>query len=147
RPIDELRAIEVPLNVIDGDDDDEGHENYYRFNESMLDAAVEYPEAVAYLLELGADPNKTNTFFKTPLMYAAQRNAAASAKLLLDAGGDPNAVTVWPEGCHALTRASMTALHYAVRYASSAFVDLLLERGAVTYIKTTRHFYDGYPES
>ncbi|HWK50560.1 MAG TPA: ankyrin repeat domain-containing protein, partial [Steroidobacter sp.] len=47
--------------------------------DSVLNAAVGYPEALQYLLSKGLDPNVTNAFGKTPLMYATQFNQLESA--------------------------------------------------------------------
>lgn len=44
---------------------------------------------IAFLLELGADPNARNSIGKTPLMYAAERDIYINP--LIEAGADPNA--------------------------------------------------------
>jgi hypothetical protein len=111
--------------------------------ESLLDIAVAYPAALRWLLSQGLDPNTPNGFGKTPLMYAAQYDQEEATNLLLDAGADPNIGTVWPQDTcrYTLTAANMTALHYAVRYASPGLVRALLSRGAKTYLQTeTLHY-------
>lgn len=106
--------------------------------DALVSLAVEYPEAVRLLLAKGAHPDITNDFGKTPLMYAAQYNQLQSARLLLDAGANPNAVTVRPsDTCgYSLGTTNVTALDYAARYASAAVIKLLLAHGAVTYIRS-----------
>lgn len=133
RPIETLRAIDVPLDVINGTNVD-----YHLHGESMLNIAVDYPAALAYLLGLGANPNAANAFGKTPLMYAAQHNAIEAARLLLDAGADPDTTTTFPDNTcyYTLETASMTALHYAVRNAAPDLIRLLLEGGATIDIRT-----------
>jgi len=128
RPLAAIRALDAPLAAIDGENDWHA--------ESVLNVAVEYPEALRYLLDRGANVNKPNAFGKTPLMYAAQRNAYEGAEILLTHGADPNARThAMPSECYyALSRSSMTALHYAVRYASKRVVELLLAKGAAPYV-------------
>lgn len=112
RSLDEIRAL--PEHVDD------------------LSIAIEYPEAMRYLIEQGADVHQVNPFGKTLLMYAAHYNQLETAKLLLEQGVDPNATTILPKDrCYyTLTTSNMTALHYAVRYASPAFIELLLKSGA-----------------
>ncbi len=97
--------------------------------------AVDYPEALAYFLERGVNPNQGNGFGKTPLMYAAQRNALEAARLLLRAGASANAKTkeTGKDCYYNLRYIAMTPLHYAVRYASGAFVHALLDAGAAPY--------------
>ena len=123
RPLPEIEAIYTDLRTM-------GTGTFG--SESLLDIAVAYPVALRWLLAQGLDPNQPNGFGKTPLMYAAQYNQAESAALLLDAGADPNAGTVWPQSTcyYALETANMTPLHYAVRYASTSLVRTLLSRGA-----------------
>lgn len=135
RPLDEIRRIQTTVVSIDGKDDSVG--------ESLLNAAVTYPEALAYLLDLGGNPNQPNAFGKTPLMYAAQYDAYDSAKLLLDRGADPNAMTVppWDTCYYSLRTTSVTALHYAVRYASADLVTLLVDRGAAVFIGVQESVY------
>jgi hypothetical protein len=106
--------------------------------DALISLAVEYPAAVRLLLAKGAHPDIPNDFGKTPLMYAAQYNQLESARLLLDAGANPNAVTVHPSyTCeYSLGTTNVTALDYAARYASAAVIKLLLAHGAVTYIRS-----------
>lgn len=102
--------------------------------DSLLVYAIEQPTALTVLLERGLDPNNGNSFNKTPLMYAAQYNATGSAKILLESGIDFNASTTKDQGtwCNIISTQDVTALHYAVRYASADFIVLLLEYGALT---------------
>jgi ankyrin repeat protein len=104
----------------------------------LLSVAIENPDALRLLLQKGVTPDSPNDFGKTPLMYAAQYNELASARLLLKAGADPNAVTVQPfDQCeYRLGTTNVTALDYAARYASAAMMKLLLSHGAVTYIRS-----------
>ena len=114
----------------------------------VLDAAVQYPEALRHLLAHGANPNAGNEFGKTPLMYAAQYNQLEATKILLAQGADPNAATTWPtDTCsYVLSTARMTPLHYAARYASSSVIRLLVANGALTFSKTEKERSDGeYP--
>jgi ankyrin repeat protein len=56
----------------------------------------------------------------TPLLYAAQSNDLAMARLLLDAGADPNLANLY----------GVTPLWLAATNASAPFVELLLKHGA-----------------
>lgn len=112
---------------------------------SDLSIAIQHPQALQYLLEQGSEPNQTNPFGKTALMYAAQYNQLESARILLAKGAEPNATTIWPEDTctYRLDTRNMTALHYAARYASPALIELLVEHGAATFIQTvTRELPD-----
>jgi hypothetical protein len=127
--MDEIRKIDLSsisrtAVVSDG-------RSYFKVKESVINIALEYPAALAYLLMSGFDPNSRNAFHKTPLMYAAQINAIEAAKMLLDAG----AQTIIPsDTCnYALRTANMSALHYAVRYASKALIKLLIDKKASIY--------------
>ncbi|UAB72988.1 ankyrin repeat domain-containing protein [Vibrio sp. SCSIO 43132] len=105
---------------------------WYDTNESILNASVTYPRAIAYLLEKGFDPNNKNVFNKTPLMYAAQYDSYESTKLLIEAGAQVNTGTIIPDDrCqYTLRTSNMSPLHYAVRYASKDLIQLLLDNGA-----------------
>jgi hypothetical protein len=105
--------------------------------ESVLNVAVAYPEALHYLLERKFNANKANAFGKTPLMYAIQHNQLQSVELLLAQGADPNAATVRPlDRCsYTLETSAMTPLHYAARYASPSVIRALLARGAFTFLR------------
>lgn len=104
------------------------------------------PEIVQFLIEKGISANVKNNFNKTPLMHAAQQNSIESAKVLLANNADLNAFTVIPqdECYYRITKSKMTALHYAVRYASPEFIKLLLNGGANPYAKTSEN-NGGYP--
>jgi hypothetical protein len=109
-----------------------------RSDESVLSVAIDHPDALRWLLEKGEDPNHANAFGKTPLMYAAQRNALDAVNILLAHGADPNAATLWPwDRCfYTLSRVNVTPLHYAARYASAEILKALLDGGAATFIRT-----------
>ena len=136
RPVAEMRTIEIDFAGIDREGDD-----------SILNVAIEHPEALRYLLEQGVSPNTGNAFGKTPLMYAAQYNRLEAAHLLLLAGADPNAATVpTPDTCYfTLGSSGVTPLHYAVRYASAPMIELLIKRGAVTFGATSGNLGSEYP--
>lgn len=122
RPMSEIEAIKIDVSHLD----------------TLLDISVAYPEALNYLLKRGLDPNHSNAFGKTPLMYAAQYNQAASVDLLLKAGADPNAYTTEPpDKCgYSLETTNMTPLHYAARYGSATIIRRLTEAGALTFVKS-----------
>ncbi len=127
KPIEEIKQINInSINraTIKGD--------WYSNRDSILNIAMNYPEALAYLLEVGFDPNTKNNFNKTPLMYAAQQNNYESAKLLIDSGANINTGTIIPaDHCrYTLRTANMSPLHYAVRYADKNLINLLLDSGA-----------------
>lgn len=109
--------------------------------DTLIAAAINYPEALEYLLQQGLSPNTPNDFGKTPLMYAAQYNQLKSVEMLLNAGALINEQTIIPnDDCNfTLSKSGMTALHYGVRYASKELVDVLLARGANPYAKTSEN--------
>jgi hypothetical protein len=133
RPMAEVRAIQFDAGALDRIDGAHDGEQ----SDSVLNAAIEYPEALRYLIDRGLNPNLANPFGKTPLMYAAQHNQLESVRILLDAGVNVNAATVAPvDRCsYALRNTHVTALHYAVRNASADIVRLLLSRGAATFMR------------
>jgi hypothetical protein len=129
-PLAEIRAITADAKVVNG----------WGYGETVLAVAVEYPEALAYLLSLGADPNIANAFGKTPLMYAAQFDQAESITLLSDHSADVNAVTRNPnDNCrYTVSTEDMTALHYAARYARPEAIRRLLKHGALAFLPAHR---------
>jgi hypothetical protein len=110
---------------------------YYEQAEPTLFYALGHPKLVLLLLSKGSDVNSSNAFGKTALMYAAQYNFYKSAKLLLKAGIDVNRETVMADDTcsYTIRRQKVTALDYAVRYADSKFVKLLLDYGANKNLK------------
>jgi hypothetical protein len=135
-PLEKIRGMAVDPKGIDRAGED-----------SILNLAIEYPEALSYLLDKGFDPNIGNGFGKTPLMYAAQYNQLASAELLLRAGADPNATTyLSSDRCaYTINTSHWTPLHYAARYSSARLIKLLREHGAVTFIQSTSYQGNEYP--
>jgi len=119
-------------------------ENVPIFDHISLSVSVRSPDVTAALLERGEDPNSTNGFGKTPLMYAAQYNQLETAKVLLAAGAFHSSATTKPvnECYYSISTLSMTPLHYAVRYGSFDMIKLLVDSGAATFI-STNHIHGG----
>ncbi len=135
------QSLETIKNIeFNANDIDQIPERYYsqEAKESILSLAIDQPEALEYLLQQGISPNHSNAFGKTPLMYAAQYNLLDSAKLLIQYDANTVANTTRPDDTcyYALSTLKMTALHYAVRYASPDFIKLLMDNGAATYMKS-----------
>jgi ankyrin repeat protein len=126
RPMAEISRLEVSASDLDGAGD----------GESILNVAVRYPEALAWLLARGANPNTANAFGKTPLMYAAQLDEPRSVELLLEGGAYANATTTRPrDNCYyTIARERVSALHYAARHARPAVAARLLAAGALTFV-------------
>jgi ankyrin repeat protein len=74
-------------------------------------------------------------------MYAAQFNQIESARILIKNGANPSAQTIKPpnECYYSLQTFRMTPLHYAVRYASPAFIRLLLDAKASVSARAENH--------
>jgi hypothetical protein len=99
--------------------------------ESPVVFALPHPELVAALHNLGLPIDQPNVFGKTPLMYAAQFDLLETARLLLDLGADPTAVTTEsPECTTAVKINGRTALTYAAENAGEDMIKLLLQKGA-----------------
>ena len=79
--------------------------------------------------DLESNVNARNNINKTPLMVAAQFNLTESAKFLINAGADVNAVTQ-TEKYWGLSRDNRTALMYAAENADLDMIKLLLDNGA-----------------
>jgi tetratricopeptide (TPR) repeat protein len=114
----------------------------YAGEESLLTFAVAHPDILARLLHFGLSPNKPNAFGKTPLMYAAQFNLPEAARILLEHGAYTEATTTaTSDTCsYVIGTKNVSALHYAVRYASKEFIKLLLMHGAPTFIADSRGY-------
>ena len=135
-----IKSVSTDVRLIDR------VESYGVAGDSLLAAAVTYPEALRYLLDQGIDPNQQNEFGKTPLMYAVQENQLESVSVLLNKKADPNLSTIIPsDNCnYTLSKYGMRALHYAARYASPDVIKLLIEKGADPLV-TTSEQTGGYP--
>ncbi len=102
-------------------------------SEPALFFALEHPDLVKLLLDHGVDVDETNSFGKTALMYAAQFNLPGTARILLEAGADPNLRTSdvkHPVSCFRFIWISRTALMYAAENADEAMMALLIDSGA-----------------
>jgi uncharacterized protein YecT (DUF1311 family) len=113
-------------------------------DEPLLTDALEHPETLGALLDMGFDPNETGASGRTPLMVAARLDLVEAAGMLLahgafsdagatdavaqsDSAGDPLCMT----GETAATDTpGRTALSYAAELASPEVVHLLLDDGA-----------------
>ena len=81
------------------------------------------PNIVEWLLERGADIEKTNGFQMTPLMEAVRHENLAMVDLLLEKGADVNA---WRGG----EINTKTAIHYTLRDGTVEMVTRLIDAGA-----------------
>jgi len=113
-------------------------------DEPLVSDALEHPETLRALLELGFDPNEVGASGRTPLMVAARLDLIEAAGILLadgaaldtrakdavaqtDSTGDPLCMT----GDNAAGDIpGRTALSYAAERASPGMVRLLLDHGA-----------------
>jgi ankyrin repeat protein len=112
----------TPLYFLCGHSDDEG-------------GAAAWHKGIAYLLAHGADPNVTSyACEETPLHQIAKsgRNAA-TARLLLDHGADPAAVSA----------EARTPYAWAVRSGNTVVATMLEERGAAAGASTEDEFFGG----
>ena len=93
------------------------------FKNSLANIAVINGQngVLALLIAKGADLNKPNATGLTPLHNAAMRDNAEAARMLLDAGVNPNQV-------NGLDRGKM-AIHYTAMYEGLNVAALLLDRG------------------
>lgn len=93
----------------------------YQLNEFLISYADsgDY-STVEYLLEMGGNPNYSNMYGVTPLMYASDKGYYKIAKLLIDKGADVNYKPF--DG--------NSALFAAVRSNSDSIADLLLQNKA-----------------
>jgi hypothetical protein len=139
RKMTDIRAIKFDATRIDAQLSQWGSDP--TSHESILSIAVDYPEALDFLLRSGVANDHVNDFGKTPLMYAVQSNQIEAAKLLIKAEADVNAVTTKPYNTcyYTLQTFNVTPLHYAVRNASSETVKLLLDSGAQPFINADNH--------
>jgi hypothetical protein len=99
--------------------------------DAPLVLAVKHPHLVQLLLNEGAPVNSSNSFGKTPLMYAAQVDKAESVRLLLASGAEVNARTRSANLCELqIRRGNRTPLHYAAENAGLEVIRLLVDAGA-----------------
>ena len=113
-------------------------------DEPLVSDAIEHPETLGVLLELGLDPNETGASGRTPLMVAARLDLVEAAGILLahgaaldtgagdavaqtDSTGDPSCMT---GNAAASDTPGRTALSYAAEFGSPEIVRLLLDHGA-----------------
>ena len=64
---------------------------YVPMSPSLAAVTNRHTGTVAALLEVGADPNRFNDFYETPVFAACGVGDPDILRLLLDSGGDPNA--------------------------------------------------------
>jgi protein DGCR14 len=100
---------------------------HFNFSESLLNRAAELGRAgaVAALLEAGAPPDLTDESGGTPLMAAAWDGHLEVARLLLDAGADPDILL--EDHCHGGDPevVGRSALFFALAKGHRELIDLL----------------------
>lgn len=101
---------------------DVNHADIFAHMATPLQVAVDKGQckAVETLLELGAEPDKSDVLNPPALYRAVMRNSKKMAVLLLKHGADINGRTF----------KGLTPLHLAVNTRNAAMVEFLLERGA-----------------
>ena len=106
----------------------------------VLHFAVLKPAAIRPLIASGYSVDAANAFGKTALMYAAQYNSGRALDALLESGAKTGLATRRPrDTCgYSLAVENVTALHYAVRYASHAVIKKLIAAGAPLEVKDSR---------
>ena len=93
--------------------------------ESLLMLAAARADVIGALLGAGANPNETNDFGKTALMYAAQEGNGEGVRRLLAAGAEVDAATT-TRGICGPQIIGRTALMYAARQGTPEVVRMLL---------------------
>lgn len=86
----------------------------------MTAAKADFPEAIALLLDHGADAKRQSKFLETALHFAAKHYTIENITLLLDAGADIDAAD----------RTGHTPLHIAAHHNRRDVVKTLIARGA-----------------
>ena len=107
--LEALRQAGADWNVVDG------------ANTSPLEAALRQPQALAWLLERGADPNLRDRHGNSALTVASRDGLLESIELLLDSGADIE---------RACAPKRLGALAMAATAGQPAAMSLLLARGA-----------------
>ncbi|MEH6566281.1 MAG: ankyrin repeat domain-containing protein [Halopseudomonas sp.] len=115
--------------------------------DTALMAAVENPDAIAFLLQRGFAVDASNAWGKTALMSAAQADKPASARLLLNAGANVHAQTKRTPGAgvggpdrREAESTRQTALLIAAGEAGKGMIDTLVDAGAA------RQAWSGYDQ-
>lgn len=103
----------------------------------LLQFSILHPKTARELLEFGFSPDEGDEIGKSALMAAAQFDKIESARLLIEAGADPNSQLPLPWniegnwGCKKWIRhGKRTPLMYAAQSGSLDMLQLLLEHGA-----------------
>ena len=97
-----------------------------------LDEAAYYGDLAALraALDAGGDVDAWNGGYRTALMVAAGEGHAEAARLLLDAGADPNAVAGFEGARYEMTMSLNRPLHDAAAGGHAEIVAMLLAAGA-----------------
>ncbi len=114
-------------------------ESKKELSEPEIVLAVRWPHLIKHIvLRNGKSAlEETNTFGKTPLMYAAHFNLLESAESLLNFGANPNRQTTKSSPEVGVRIAGRSALMYAAENSDRRMIELLLAHGADRQLQDT----------
>jgi hypothetical protein len=87
-------------------------------------------DMVKFLLDMGVNPAKADSYNETPLHWAVSYEQDEVVKLLLSRGANPNTANMYGE----------TPLHLAARQGNQIIAQYLIDKGADLYMKNNKGY-------